>query len=172
MFFRFLGKTLLKKRIQIIPICFMSSSSSSSNEILTNELIRQRLTPYLDKTPSYVDELSEQVPRLKRSRRASVLVPLYCNRETNRIEVLLIKRSEKMRSHTGMVAFPGGMSDPTDHDVIHTAQREAFEETGLQSHQYSIVGSLLPLTDSRLVVITPVVALLHSPKFTDFRLNR
>ena len=102
MFCRFLGKNLLQKRIQIIPIRFMSSSSSS-NEILTNDLIRQRLTPYLDKTPSYADELSQELSRLKRSRRASVLVPLYCNRETNRIEVLLIKRSEKMRSHTGMV---------------------------------------------------------------------
>ncbi|CAF1560235.1 unnamed protein product, partial [Adineta ricciae] len=67
--------------------------------------------------------------------------------------------------------FPGGMADPPDRDVIHTAQREAFEEIGIEPHQYSIVGSLLPLTDSRLVVITPVVALLNSPKFTDFRLS-
>ena len=77
--------------------------SSSSNEIFTNELVRQRLIPYLDRTPSYVDELTQSLPELKRSRRASVLVPLYCNEETNRIEVLLIKRSEKMRSHTGMI---------------------------------------------------------------------
>ncbi|CAF3089327.1 unnamed protein product [Rotaria sp. Silwood2] len=148
-----------------------SSSSSSSNEVFTNELIRKRLIPYLDKTPNYVDELSESVPRLKRSRRASVLVPLYCNQITNRVEVLLMKRSEKMRSHTGMIAFPGGMADPTDRDSIHTAEREAEEEIGIEPHQYSIIGCLLPLTDSRLVIITPVVALLHSPKFVDFRLS-
>ncbi|CAF0729455.1 unnamed protein product [Adineta steineri] len=149
----------------------MSSSSSPSNEVFTNELIQQRLKPYLDNTPSHVDQLSQTIPRLKRSRRASVLVPLYCNPVTNRIEVLLIKRSEKMRSHTGMVAFPGGMSDPTDRDRIHTAEREAFEEIGLEPHQYSLVGCLLPITDSRVVVITPVIALLHSPKFVDFRLS-
>lgn len=63
------------------------------------------------------------------------------------------------------------MSDPTDRDAVHTAEREAFEEIGIEPHQYSNVGCLLPLTDSRLVVITPVVALLHSPKFTDFRLS-
>ncbi|CAF0986541.1 unnamed protein product [Rotaria sordida] len=148
-----------------------SSSSSSSNEIFTNERIRKRLIPYLDKTPDYVDELSQTIPRLKRSRRASILVPLYCNQITNKIEVLLMKRSEKMRSHTGMIAFPGGMVDLTDRDSIHTAQREAEEEIGLEPHQYSIVGCLLPLTDSRLVIITPVVALLHSPKFVDFRLD-
>ncbi len=63
------------------------------------------------------------------------------------------------------------MVDPTDRDSIHTAEREAFEEIGLEPHQYSIIGCLLPTTDSRVVVITPVVALLHSPKFLDFRLS-
>ncbi len=102
MLWRFMRKAIIQKSIHIIPVCSMSSSSSS-NEIFTNEFIRQRLTPYLDRTPNYVDELSQIVPRLKQTRRASVLVPLYCNEITNRVEVLLIKRSEKMRSHTGMV---------------------------------------------------------------------
>ena len=70
-----------------------------------------------------------------------------------------------------LVAFPGGMADPTDRDSIHTAEREAFEEIGLEAHRYSCVGSLLPITDARLVIITPVVALLHSPQFVDFRLS-
>lgn len=105
MFYRFLRKNIVKKTVQVISMCSMSSSpsSSSSSEIFTNELIRKRLLPFLDKTPSYVEELSESLPKLKRSRQASVLVPIYCNKATNRIEVLLIKRSEKMRSHTGMV---------------------------------------------------------------------
>ncbi|CAF4406702.1 unnamed protein product [Rotaria socialis] len=167
----FISKNIIQKNIRIIPIRSMSSSSCSSNEVFTNELVRKRLIPYLDKTPSYVDELSQSVPRLKRSRRASVLIPLYCNQVTNRIEVLLIKRSEKMRSHTGMVAFPGGMADPTDRDRVHTAEREAEEEIGLEPSKYSLVGCLLPITDSRIVVITPVVALLDSPKFVDFRLS-
>jgi hypothetical protein len=102
MLWRFLKRNIIQKSTHLFPVCSMSSSSSS-NEIFTNELLRQRLTSYLDKTPNYVDELSENLPRLKRSRRASVLVPLYCNQITNRIEVLLIKRSEKMRTHTGMI---------------------------------------------------------------------
>jgi hypothetical protein len=100
MLWRFLKRNIIQKSTHLFPVCSMSSSS---NEIFTNELLRQRLTSYLDKTPNYVDELSENLPRLKRSRRASVLVPLYCNQITNRIEVLLIKRSEKMRTHTGMI---------------------------------------------------------------------
>jgi hypothetical protein len=102
MLWRFLKKNFIQKSTKFFPICSMSSSSSSK-EIFTNEFVRQRLTPYLDKIPNYVDELSQNLPRLKRSRRASVLVPLFCNETTNRIEVLLIKRSEKMRSHTGMI---------------------------------------------------------------------
>jgi hypothetical protein len=101
MLWRFLKKNFIQKSTQIFPICSMSSLSSK--EIFTNEFVRQRLTPYLDKVPNYVDEISQNLPRLKRSRRASVLVPLFCNEITNRIEVLLIKRSEKMRSHTGMI---------------------------------------------------------------------
>lgn len=62
------------------------------------------------------------------------------------------------------------MTDPTDRDSIHTAQREAFEETGIQEDRYSVVGPFLPLVDSRLVVITPIVAILKSPKFVDFQL--
>lgn len=100
MLWRFFKQNFVQKSTQILSICSMSSST---NEILTNESIRQRLIPYLDKTPNYVDELSQTLPRLKRSRRASILVPLFCNQSTNRIEVLLIKRSETMRSHTGMV---------------------------------------------------------------------
>lgn len=77
--------------------------SSSASPTFSPDLLRERLQPHLDRTSSYVDELGREVARLKRARRASVLVPLFCNEQTNRIEVLLIKRSEKMRSHTGMV---------------------------------------------------------------------
>jgi hypothetical protein len=101
MFCRFLRNNIIRKSTHIIPVCSMSLSSS--NEIFTDELVRQRLKPYLDKTPSYFDKLSQTIPELNQSRRASVLVPLYCNQTTNRIEVLLIKRSETMRSHTGMI---------------------------------------------------------------------
>lgn len=101
MLWRFFKQNLIQKSTHIVSICSMSSSSA--NDIYTNESIRQRLIPYLDKTPNYVDELAQTLPRLKRSRRASILVPLFCNQSTNRIEVLLIKRSETMRSHTGMI---------------------------------------------------------------------
>jgi hypothetical protein len=60
------------------------------------------------------------------------------------------------------------MSDPADRDSIHTTEYNRFEETSLELHLYSLIGCLHPTTDSRLIVITPVVALLHSLKFIDF----
>lgn len=61
------------------------------------------------------------------------------------------------------------MMDSTDIDAIHTAEREAEEEIGLSTSNYSILGCLPPIADSHAVMITPVVALLKS-KFDNFRL--
>lgn len=67
------------------------------------------------------------------------------------------------------LAFAGGMADATDRNAIHTAEREAEEEIGLKPESYSTLGCLPPVADARLIMITPVVALLHS-KFVDYQL--
>lgn len=44
--------------------------------------------------------------------------------------ILLIKRSERLRGHSGQWALPGGKQDP-DESLLQTARRELNEETGL-----------------------------------------
>lgn len=61
------------------------------------------------------------------------------------------------------------MTDATDRDAIHTAQREAEEEIGLKPEFYSVLGCLPPVADAYPTLITPVVGLLHS-KFVDYQL--
>src|SRR5689334_20021152 len=59
-------------------------------------------------------------------RDAAVLVPIVDHGE--QATVLLTKRAEKLRSHSGQVAFPGGGIDATDGSPEEAALREAEEE--------------------------------------------
>ena len=74
-------------------------------------------------------------------------------------DVLLMERASTLRDHPGQVAFPGGGADPTDTDPVHTALREAEEETGLLP---SGVQPLALLPDLFIppsgFVVTPVLA--------------
>lgn len=59
--------------------------------------------------------------------------------------MLLIKRVEDGKAHSGQVSFPGGKQDIQDADLRTTALREANEEVGLISSEVEIIGSLTPL---------------------------
>ncbi|CAF0963983.1 unnamed protein product [Rotaria sp. Silwood1] len=69
-----------------------------------------------------------------------------------------------------MIVVPDEMFDSTNYDTIDTVEREAEEEIGLKLEHYSTLGCLPLITDSQAVMITSVVALLHSPKFVNFHL--
>jgi len=82
-------------------------------------------------------------PRLSFStplRDAAVLVPIVDH--GSEATVLLTKRSETLRSHTGQVAFPGGRIDPGDPTPEATALRETAEEVGLDSGFVELVGRM------------------------------
>lgn len=61
------------------------------------------------------------------------------------LHVLLMKRKEDGRAHSGQVSFPGGSYDTTDADLRATALREAQEEVGIMSGDVDILGALTPL---------------------------
>jgi len=46
-------------------------------------------------------------------------------------DLLLTVRAGTLRHHAGQAAFPGGAADPEDAGPVHTALREANEETGI-----------------------------------------
>lgn len=89
---------------------------------------------------------------------AAVLVPLF--EEHGHARVILTRRSDRLRSHTGEVSFPGGRLDPEEEPVA-AALREASEEVGIEPGRVEIVGQLEPLaTLSSRSGITPFVGLL------------
>lgn len=51
----------------------------------------------------------------------------------------------QLKHNAGEVCFPGGKSDPTDQDEVHTALREAEEEIGLPRQAVEVVCSLCPV---------------------------
>jgi 8-oxo-dGTP pyrophosphatase MutT (NUDIX family) len=95
-------------------------------------------------------------------RPAAVLAPLV--ERPDGLTVLLTKRAETLRQHTGQVAFPGGRSDEGE-TPVETALREAEEEIGLSREFVEPVGLLSPYETVTHYVVTPVVAFVR-PGFT------
>ncbi len=77
-------------------------------------------------------------------------------------DLLLTVRAGTLRHHAGQAAFPGGAADPGDPGPVHTALREANEETGVDP------GRLHPLATLDRIFIPPsgfhvVPVLAYSP---------
>jgi 8-oxo-dGTP pyrophosphatase MutT (NUDIX family) len=77
-------------------------------------------------------------------------------------QLILTKRAAHLKHHPGQIAFAGGRRDDTDHDLTHTALREAEEEIGLNRRVATILGRL-PYHDTITnYSITPIVAMVPS----------
>lgn len=92
---------------------------------------------------------------------AAVLIPVVDHGEE--ATVLLTQRTEKLRSHSGQVAFPGGRIDPTDASPEEAALREAFEEIGLAASSVEIVGRMPDYVTGSGYRIAPVLGVVTPP---------
>ena len=61
------------------------------------------------------------------------------------LHIVLIRRTEDGKAHSGQVSFPGGRMDATDPDLQYTAMRELEEEVGVTSSSIQLLGALSPL---------------------------
>ena len=85
---------------------------------------------------------------------ASVLIGLV--ERSQGYTVLLTRRADTLKAHTGQVALPGGRRDPGE-PPWETALREAREEIGLQPQFVSLAGLSTPYQTGTGYLITPVV---------------
>lgn len=104
---------------------------------------------------------------------SAVLVPLIKSSNPDIIDsILLMTRTNKVSHHKGQVSFPGGMVEIFDKDIIETALRETYEETGVPSDSFAIVGTTpVTHTRSRSGTITPVIATCTDSIVSQFKPN-
>jgi 8-oxo-dGTP pyrophosphatase MutT (NUDIX family) len=96
---------------------------------------------------------------------AAVLVPLV-EREIG-LTVLLTRRSDQLKRHSGQIAFPGGRAERGE-SPVQTALRETFEEIGVEQRFVRPIGMGDAYATTTGFIVSPVVALV-SPGFSIVR---
>jgi len=99
---------------------------------------------------------------------AGVLLPLFY--KDSELHLLFIQRTFRVKDHRGQIAFPGGVKDPQDADLLTTALRETAEEIGLKPQEVQILGALPAVGTVTGYWINAFVGLIPYPY--DFQVNK
>ena len=91
-------------------------------------------------------------------KKAAVLCVLVGQPGNEPLELVITRRSAKLRSHSGQLSFPGGRKDGADRFPSDTALREAFEEIGLNTELVQVQGCLSPTWSIDGSLVVPVMA--------------
>jgi 8-oxo-dGTP pyrophosphatase MutT (NUDIX family) len=160
----------------------MNSSASIATEVPVSlrgfvtrarEKLSLKVPDNLD-APASMDELTElqgdhqtakgmsEILADKPFRPAAVLIAIVTREQPT---FLLTQRAEKLSTHSGQIAFPGGRIDPGDKNPAEAAMREAMEEIGLSREFITPLGYLDTYLSGTGFRIVPTVALV-SPGFS------
>ncbi|MCU0496854.1 MAG: CoA pyrophosphatase [Anaerolineae bacterium] len=98
-------------------------------------------------------------------RDAGVLALLFPHQD-GALHIVLTRRTESLRGHSGQISFPGGKCDPQDPSKAITALRETCEELGL-CDEILILGELtkIYIPPSHFNVYPTVGYLPYAPRF-------
>lgn len=94
-----------------------------------------------------------------RLRNAAVLIPVVDHGDAS--TVILTKRADKLKNHSGQIAFPGGRIDPDDVSPEAAALRETSEEIGLASGYIDVIGRLPDYVTGSGYRIAPVLGVVR-----------
>ena len=94
-------------------------------------------------------------------RPAAVLLPFMEPEPGAPLDLLFIQRSDRVPSHAGQVAFPGGTANGGDGGRTATALREAHEEVGLPPHRVEVIGRLDDMITITGFHVRPVVGVVR-----------
>ena len=86
------------------------------------------------------------------ARPSAVMALLYP--QDGELWLLLIKRIDDGKAHSGQISLPGGRKDPEDADLAATALRETNEEVGIPPQNIEVLGALstlyIPVSNSQV----------------------
>lgn len=86
---------------------------------------------------------------------AAVLILLFPFQGS--VHTVFMQRPDYKGIHGGQISFPGGKRENSDDNIIHTALREASEETGVNPDEISVINTLTPLfIPVSNTIVTPV----------------
>lgn len=71
--------------------------------------------------------------------------------------IVLTKRPDHLRTHSGQYSFPGGKFEESDKNLMHTALRETEEEIGLSSEFIKNIIELPPSFSPLGFIIYPFI---------------
>ena len=91
---------------------------------------------------------------------AAVLIPVV--ERPAGLGVVFTKRTEKLKSHSGQVSFPGGKIDDRDTNAQLAALRETHEEVGVNPEAIEVLGQMPDYFTGSGYRISPVVGLVDS----------
>lgn len=97
----------------------------------------------LDLGAALLDESEAAGMRTHGSLEAAVLIPV--TDWPGQPAITFTERRDDLRNHAGEISFPGGVREPEDRDLPHTALRESEEEINLAPDRVRVVGALPPV---------------------------
>ncbi len=98
-------------------------------------------------------------------RRAAVLIPFIFHE--NEWFLIFTRRTDLVSHHKNEISFPGGRHDEKDNSLIHTAQREVYEELGIED--VYILGLIDDIPTISQYIVTPVIGYIQECEKIDFQ---
>ena len=147
------------KRVRARYVINNVNDNNMSNEQQRQQQQRQQTTETRRRLREY-SQTNEYVSNENERKRAAVLVVLFENAETKKLNVVLTKRAKTMNSHANQVAFPGGKMDEEDLTEVDCAFREALEEIGLPREYCEVKCLLPPIVSAGFISVRPVVCIV------------